>query len=34
MNGPKTWSLAASLHPGIATAYDAAQERAAAEIIG
>ena len=29
VNGPKTWSLAASLHPEIAAAYDAAQERAA-----
>ena len=34
MNGPKTWSLAAALHPEIAAAYDAAQERAAREIIG
>ncbi|MEJ7796374.1 MAG: MobF family relaxase [Nocardioides sp.] len=34
VNGPKTWSLAASLHPEIAVAYDAAQERAAQEIIG
>ena len=34
VNGPKTWSLAASLHPGVAAAYDAAQERAAEEIIG
>ena len=34
INGPKTWSLAAALHPEIATAYDAAQERAAVEIIG
>ena len=34
VNGPKTWSLAASLHPEIAAAYDAAQERAAVEIIG
>ncbi|MBM0124534.1 AAA family ATPase [Pimelobacter simplex] len=34
VNGPKTWSLAASLHPEIADAYDAAQERAAVEIIG
>src|SRR3954462_13979760 len=29
VNGPKTWSLAAALHPGIAAAYDAAQARAA-----
>ena len=34
VNGPKTWSLAAALHPEIAEAYDAAQERAAEEIIG
>ena len=34
VNGPKTWSLAAALHPEIAAAYDAAQERAATEIIG
>jgi conjugative relaxase-like TrwC/TraI family protein len=34
VNGPKTWSLAAALHPEVATAYDAAQERAASEIIG
>ena len=34
VNGPKTWSLAAALHPQIAAAYDAAQERAAREIIG
>ncbi len=34
VNGPKTWSLAATLHPEIAVAYDAAQERAAVEIIG
>ena len=34
VNGPKTWSLAAALHPEVATAYDAAQERAAREIIG
>jgi len=34
VNGPKTWSLAATLHPQIAAAYDAAQDRAAAEIIG
>jgi conjugative relaxase-like TrwC/TraI family protein len=33
VNGPKTWSLAAALHPEIAEAYDAAQEHAAAEII-
>jgi exodeoxyribonuclease V alpha subunit len=34
VNGPKTWSLAAAIHPAIADAYDAAQERAASEIIG
>jgi exodeoxyribonuclease V alpha subunit len=26
VNGPKTWSLAAALDPGIAEAYDAAQD--------
>ncbi|KRE60041.1 hypothetical protein ASG78_15050 [Nostocoides sp. Soil756] len=34
VNGPKTWSLVASLHPDVADAYDAAQEKAAREIIG
>jgi exodeoxyribonuclease V alpha subunit len=34
VNGPKTWSLAGALHPEIAAAYDAAQDRAAHEIIG
>ncbi|WP_448642946.1 MobF family relaxase [Geodermatophilus sp. URMC 63] len=34
VNGPKSWSLAAALHPDIAAAYDAAQDRAAAQIIG
>ncbi|GAA3533315.1 hypothetical protein AFL01nite_18550 [Aeromicrobium flavum] len=34
VNGPKTWSLAAALHPEVATAYDAAQLAAAQEIIG
>ena len=33
VNGPKTWSLAAALHPEIAAAYDAAQMAAAEEII-
>lgn len=33
VNGPKSWSLAAAMHPAIATAYDAAQDRAAREII-
>jgi hypothetical protein len=34
VNGPKTWSLAAALHPEIADAYDAAQDRAATQIVG
>jgi hypothetical protein len=34
VNGPKSWSLAAALHPDIAEAYDAAQDRAAAQVIG
>ena len=34
VNGPKTWSLAAALHPDVAAAYDAAQDRAAEQIIG
>lgn len=34
VNGPKTWSLAAALHPDISTVLDAAQDRAAAEIVG
>ena len=33
VNGPKTWSLAAALHPEISAALDAAQDKAAAEII-
>src|SRR5215212_6889734 len=33
VNGPKTWSLAAALHPDIAQAYEAAQDRAANQII-
>src|SRR4051794_14383559 len=33
VNGPKTWSLAAALHPEISEALDAAQDRAAAEIV-
>jgi ATP-dependent exoDNAse (exonuclease V) alpha subunit len=33
VNGPKSWSLAAALHPEIAAAYDAAQQRAAEELI-
>ena len=34
VNGPKSWSLAAELHPDVAAAYESAQDRAAAEIIG
>ena len=34
VNGPKTWSLAAALHPEISGALDAAQGRAATEIVG
>ena len=34
VNGPKTWSLAAALHPEISAVLDAAQDRAAAEIVG
>jgi hypothetical protein len=34
VNGPKSWSLAAAVHPDVAAAYDAAQDRAAVEIIG
>src|SRR3954451_1432957 len=34
VNGPKTWSVAAALHPEIAAAYDVAQDRAADEIVG
>ncbi len=34
VNGPKSWSLAAALYPDIAAAYDAAQDRAAVQIIG
>lgn len=33
VNGPKTWSLAAALHPDVSAALDAAQERAAEQII-
>ena len=33
VNGPKSWSLAAALHPDIAAAYDAAMDRAASEVI-
>jgi hypothetical protein len=34
VNGPKSWSLAAALHPEIAAAYDAAQDGAATQILG
>jgi len=34
VNGPKTWSLAAALHPAISAALDEAQDKAAAEIVG
>jgi exodeoxyribonuclease V alpha subunit len=34
VNGPKSWSLAAALHPDVASAYDAAMDRAAGEVIG
>jgi len=33
VNGPKSWSLAAALHPDIAAAYEGAQDRAAAQIV-
>src|SRR3954471_16260259 len=33
VNGPKSWSLAAAMHRDVAAAYDAAQDRAAAQII-
>jgi exodeoxyribonuclease V alpha subunit len=33
VNGPKSWSLAAELHPEIAVAYEAAQARAAEQIL-
>ena len=33
VNGPKTWSLAAALVPEVAAAYDAAQDRAAEQIV-
>src|SRR5450755_1570999 len=32
VNGPKSWSLAAGLHPDVSQALDAAQERAVAAI--
>ncbi len=34
VNGPKTWSLAAGLYPEVSTALDAAQDKAATEIVG
>jgi exodeoxyribonuclease V alpha subunit len=34
VNGPKTWSLAAALHPEVSAALDEAQDKAAAEIVG
>ncbi len=34
VNGPKSWSLAAALHRDVAAAYDAAQDRAATQVIG
>jgi hypothetical protein len=34
VNGPKSLSLAAELHPDLAAAYEAAQDRAAEQIIG
>ena len=34
VNGPKSWSLAAELHPDVAAAYEGAQDRASTEIIG
>src|SRR3954470_1097750 len=34
VNGPKTWSLAAALHPEISAAWDDAQDKAAKEIVG
>lgn len=33
VNGPKSWSLVAELHPDISAAYDAAQDSAARQII-
>jgi thymidine kinase len=33
VNGPKSWSLAAELHPNISAAYDSAQDAAAQQII-
>lgn len=33
VNGPKTWSLAAALHPEVSAALDRAQDKAAIEIV-
>ncbi|MFI5623336.1 MobF family relaxase [Nocardioides sp. NPDC051685] len=33
VNGPKTWSLAAAVHPEVSVAYDGAQERAVKQIL-
>jgi hypothetical protein len=33
VNGPKSWSLAAELHPDVGAAYEAAQDRAATQIL-
>ena len=33
VNGPKSWSLAAALHPDVTAAYAAAQDRAAVQVI-
>jgi len=33
VNGPKSWSLAAELHPDVGAAYASAQDRAATEIL-
>ncbi len=34
INGPKSWSLVAALIPEVAAAYDAAQARAATQVVG
>jgi hypothetical protein len=34
VNGPKSWSLAGKLHPNVAAVYEAAQDRAARQIVG
>ena len=34
INGPKTWSLAAALHPEVSAALDRAQDKAAVEVVG